>query len=192
MTGLAKLENRLPAPLKKRGTAILVAILLAVGSVLGLGGWKLRGQVQAVEKIFYEKGGISDNIDARAQISANILSLADRLPDAKADSEVKALNKALEKLEKAKGPEEESLADRKIEDAKIALVDALQEPAKADNKINDLLAGQAAEFEAAGSRISYAAKDYNKKADEMNAVLHRFPANIIRLLSGAGEVEYCK
>ena len=40
---LGEVETKLPAPAKKRGTASIVLVALALVSVLGIGGAKLKG-----------------------------------------------------------------------------------------------------------------------------------------------------
>lgn len=177
--------------LKNKGTAIIITVIMVSVSVFGIGGFKLRSKVNAVEQTFYEKGGISDCINQRADAAANIVQIAMKLPDAKAEAEIKDLNQALEQLGSAKGPEAQSLADRAVEDAEFALVEAIQDAAAAQGK-DDVLTNQDANFVAAGGRIRYAQKDYNSAVDEVNRQLHGFPASIIRLFVGAGEAEYCK
>ena len=49
---LGEVETKLPAPAKKRGTASIVLVALALVSVLGIGGAKLKGVYRETAEIY--------------------------------------------------------------------------------------------------------------------------------------------
>ena len=49
---LGEIETKLPAPAKKRGTASIVLVALALVSVLGIGGAKLKGVYRETAEIY--------------------------------------------------------------------------------------------------------------------------------------------
>ena len=55
---LGEVETKLPAPAKKRGTASIVLVALALVSVLGIGGAKLKGVYRERRKLHLRAGRV--------------------------------------------------------------------------------------------------------------------------------------
>ena len=79
---LGEVETKLPAPAKKRGTASIVLVALALVSVLGIGGAKLKGVYRETAEIYTsaqdEYGhSIQGDFEAQATIerAANVYNL---------------------------------------------------------------------------------------------------------------------
>ena len=73
---LGEVETKLPAPAKKRGTASIVLVALALVSVLGIGGAKLKGMYRETAEIYTsaqdEYGhSIQGDFEAQADAAAN-------------------------------------------------------------------------------------------------------------------------
>ena len=60
---LGEVESKLPAPAKKRSTASVVLVALALVSVFGIGGAKLKGKYNDTAKIYtaiaFDSGGVA-------------------------------------------------------------------------------------------------------------------------------------
>ena len=86
-----QVESKLPAPARKRPTAALALVVLAVVSVLGIGGAKLNTKYNQVRDIYSsanEHGQSMENdLSLRADAAANLIRLCgqalgeDALPD---------------------------------------------------------------------------------------------------------------
>ena len=189
MKALEKLENQLPSVFKKRGTAVLVLVLLVLLSVFGIGGVKLRSAQKPLEKVFAER--LEPELEARAAAAHNLLTLAENLSAKENFPGMTEMQTALKNREKSKEPAERCLADLEIEKAVNQLGDALQEPAQQAGK-QELLNRQLAEFESKGRVVSHELKDYNQQAEEFNQKLNAFPASLIGLVGGVREVDLCE
>ena len=80
---LGAVESKLPAPAKKRGTAAAVLVLLALVSVFGIGGARLKGlhdQTQALYSAAQDEYGhsIQGDFAAQADAAANLIRVAGR------------------------------------------------------------------------------------------------------------------
>ena len=78
---LGEVETKLPAPAKKRGTASIVLVALALVSVLGIGGAKLKGVYRETAEIYTsaqdEYGhSIQGDFEAQADAAANLIKQA--------------------------------------------------------------------------------------------------------------------
>ena len=78
---LGEVETKLPAPAKKRGTASIVLAALALLSVLGIGGAKLKGVYRETAEIYTsaqdEYGhSIQGDFEAQADAAANLIKQA--------------------------------------------------------------------------------------------------------------------
>lgn len=80
---LGTAESKLPAPLKKRGTAAAVLAALALVSVFGIGGARLKGlhdKTAALYTAAQDKYGhsIQGDFAAQADAAANLIRVAGR------------------------------------------------------------------------------------------------------------------
>ena len=73
---LGEVETKLPAPAKKRGTASIVLVALALVSVLGIGGAQLKGQWRETSDIYTNQideygNGIQQDFSNQADAAAS-------------------------------------------------------------------------------------------------------------------------
>ncbi len=106
---LAGLEKALPAPLQQRAAAVLLAAVIAVGSLVGFGGAKLRSRYNEA-KSWYAVGvkadngyTLSDELEERAFTAANVITTALNTQGLGSESpEVRQAQAALEAFEDCK------------------------------------------------------------------------------------------
>ena len=89
---LAKMEKALPAPLRTRAVALVLAVAVLAGAVAGLGGVKLRGRYHEARS-WYTVGAPGDNgynlndeLSERANTAANVITSALNTPGLGAES----------------------------------------------------------------------------------------------------------
>ena len=83
---LAKMEKALPAPLRTRAIALVLAVAVLAGAAAGLGGVKLRGRYHEARS-WYTVGAPGDNgynlndeLSERANTAANVITSALNTP----------------------------------------------------------------------------------------------------------------
>ncbi len=206
---LGQAESHLPAPMKKRGTAWVAALALALVSVLLVGGLKLKGEYGAVRQM-YESGkdadGYAYNISACLQTSqdtaANILTVAGQLVGEE-DTTLQNARQALEALEESRetgGPSAQYQANSALKQSVDLLYQNLQlsrEEAGADASLYDSLQTQWSAFLDSQDQMSHIADDpriegqqsYNEAAEEYNQTVSSLPARWLAALWGCQEVE---
>ena len=163
---LGEVESKLPAPAKKRSTASVVLVALALVSVFGIGGAKLASYANSTAAAFSDgMYSIAADLDARLNSAANLVTVAEKVSGVSAGA-VEAVRIAVD-------------AVNALYDEAVALADANQ---------YDLLAGELAEFNARGNTIRN--NDYNSRAQEFNDTLAGQPAKLIGALWGIEEAEY--
>ena len=188
MKGPCKLEQLLPGPLKKRGVAAVLALVLALGSVFGIGGAKLSAYRSGKVDGLFATGpySIATGLDARVNAAANILTVAKRVPGA-SEERMAALQTAINNMELAKGPAAKAKADSVLATEVELLYDQMVELARDAGQL-DMLEGQNADFMSQGNILSHS--DYNEAARQFNDLLDTFPASIIGGLWGIDQAEY--
>ncbi len=89
---LAKMEKALPAPLRTRAVALVLAVAVLAGAAAGLGGVKLRGRYHEARS-WYTVGAPGDNgynlndeLSERANTAANVITSALNTPGLGAES----------------------------------------------------------------------------------------------------------
>ena len=206
---LGQAESRLPAPMKKRGTAWAAALALALVSVLLVGGLKLKGQYNSVLQM-YESGRDADgypyNISACLQTgqdtAANIITVAGQLLN-EDDASLQSARQALEELEESRetgGPSAQYQANSALKQSVDLLYQNLQlgrEDAGEDASLYDSLQTQWSAFLDSQDQMSHIADDpriegqkaYNDAAGEYNEAAASIPARWLAALWGCGEVE---
>lgn len=206
---LGQAESRLPAPLKKRGTAWAAALALALVSVLLVGGLKLKGQYNSVLQM-YESGrgpdGLAYNITAYLQkeqdAAANIITVAEQLIDSE-DASLKNAQEALVMLEESRkngGPSDQFQANSALKQSIDLLYQNLQLKRKEAGTNADLYDSLQTQWSAFLSNVDYidhiangptieGTKAYNDVANEYNQTVSSFPAQWLSMVWGCGEVE---
>lgn len=172
--------------LKKRSTAALILIVLAVLSVFGVGGWKLgRERARAEDAFFTGAGGFSvynDLMEAR-EVGWNLLHISEKAKGS-VEAERRAAANAWAKLDEAKTPAEYAAAYQALGEALGELGGALE------NEDEDLRAAwekQAASFAEYGSHLRFD-DYYDEKAEAYNRLLGDPLARLIGGLTGSGEM----
>ena len=80
MKQLAKLEQKLPAALKKAGVPQIAALVLLAVSVFGIGGAKLAGYYSSTMAGFNSgKYSITADLDQRVSAAANVVTVAKKI-----------------------------------------------------------------------------------------------------------------
>lgn len=173
--------------LKNRAVAWCLSIVIAAGSTLGLGGWKLHGQrKQAEEAFFTGQNGFSpyNDLMSRRDSAYNLLALAQRGLDQN-DEAVKQAQSAWNKLDRAETPKEYYEANSRLQGAVDTMYRQLEPALTAEDR--QIARRQYSDFCGRMSNLQYD-DYYNGLADEYNRVCSGFPASAIGALTGAGKL----
>ena len=187
-----QIESKLPAPAKKRPAAVLAIVLAALVAVFGIGGARLSGQYRQTRAIYSstnEHGqGMAGDLAARADAAANLIRLCGQALG-EDDATVQAAQAALDGWNAAAdagGPADQFAANTALGGA----VTAMYQQTDAAGGVTEAISGQYTEFLSRQDIIlRTAANDYNPAAQGYNDTVSGFPANVIGLLWGAGEVQ---
>ena len=184
-------ESKLPAPAKKRPAAALALVVLALVSVLGIGGAKLNtkyNQVRAIYSASNEHGQSMENdLSLRADAAANLIRLCGQVLGEDAPS-VQAAQQALDdwNATDADHPADQFAANTALGSAVDIMYNEVVDAGKSTGSIE----AQHTEFLSRQDIIlRTAGNDYNSAAEEYNKTLSAFPANVVGALWGIGEVE---
>lgn len=184
-------ESKLPAPAKKRPAAALALVVLALVSVLGIGGAKLNtkyNQVRAIYSASNEHGQSMENdLSLRADAAANLIRLCGQVLGEDAPS-VQAAQQALNdwNATDADHPADQFAANTALGSAVDIMYNEVVDAGKSTGSIE----AQHTEFLSRQDIIlRTAGNDYNPAAEEYNKTLSAFPANVVGALWGIGEVE---
>ena len=177
--------------LKNRGIAAAVMVVLIVGGLLIGSHRPLAGLVKETEAALAagvegDGYGIQGCLDDRAASAYNLVTVARRYLDEN-DKRVRAVLDARQELADAQTPPQKFAANRKLSEAteelyrELKTVDLPEKDAGYPDRIHaDLLA----------SEDIISRDGYNRAAEECNARLAQFPANILGPLTGVRPVEY--
>lgn len=186
-----QVESKLPAPARKRPTAALALVVLAVVSVLGIGGAKLNTKYNQVRDIYSsanEHGQSMENdLSLRADAAANLIRLCGQALGEDAPS-VQAAQQALDawNATDADHPADQFAANTALGSAVEIMYNETVDAGKSTESIEI----QHAEFLSRQDIIlRTAGNEYNPAAEEYNKTLSAFPANVMGALWGIGEVE---
>lgn len=187
-----QIESKLPAPAKKRPTAVLAIVLAALVAVFGIGGAKLKGRQASVQALYTatnEHGsGMTGDLALRADAAANLIRLCGQVLGTD-DATVQAAQAALDGWNAAAdagGPADQFAVNTALGGA----VTAMYQQTDAAGGVTEAISGQYTEFLSRQDIIlRTAANDYNPAAQGYNDTVSGFPANVIGLLWGAGEVQ---
>lgn len=186
MKQLAKLEQKLPAALKKAGVPQIAALVLLAVSVFGIGGAKLAGYYNSTMEGFRSgQYSITADLDQRVSAAANVVTVAKKIPGVDAEL-LRAAENAVDAFSTPMGPADAWAANETLDAAVEALYDAALPLAGADQK--DLLGEQHSEFMSRGTILRNSS--YNEQAEQFNRDRGSFPANLIGALWGVNEAEY--
>ena len=182
---LGTAESKLPAPLKKRGTAAAVLAALALVSVFGIGGARLKGlhdKTAALYTAAQDKYGhsIQGDFAAQADAAANLIRVAGR-----------TLGQAALDAWNAQGdadPAQQYALNRTLAGAVDLAYTAAADTAAAQEKgqLDDLHAS----FTSAQATVERAAAAYNEQAQAYNQTAGGFPAVVLAGLWGAQPLAY--
>lgn len=187
LPALGKAEGKLPGALRRPLTARIIALILVLAAVVGLGGGKLAAKAADVRAL-YEQGmrgdglSIASDLNARANAAANILAMAESLLG-QDDALVTEARAALDGLNAAEGPAAQYQANARLASAVDALYQQLVPLAEKEGKA-DTLQTQWSEFLSRQDIIQH--DGYNEAAQAFNETLGGFPAV---LLGGIWQIE---
>ena len=186
MKQLAKLEQNLPAVLKKTGVPQAAALVLLAVSVFGVGGAKLAGYYSGTMAGFTTgKYSITADLDQRVSAAANVVTVAKKITGVD-QTLLAAAEEAVNALSAPLGPADTYAANETLDAAVEALYDAALP--LADDTQKDLLGEQHSEFMSRGTILRNS--PYNEEAEQFNKDRNAFPASLIGALWGVDEAEY--
>lgn len=188
---LGQVESKLPAPARKRPTAVVALVLAAVVSVFGIGGAKLKAasrQTKAVYASTNQYGqSMANDLALRADAAANLIRLCGQALGEE-DATVQAAQQALDawNATDTDHPADQFAANTALGGAVTTMV----QQAEAAGVSSQSIDGQYTEFLSRQDIIlRTASNEYNPAAQKFNDTISGFPANLIGTLWGVGEVE---
>ncbi|WP_455502267.1 LemA family protein [Gemmiger sp.] len=183
---LGEVETKLPAPAKKRGTASIALVVLALVSVLGIGGAKLNGVYRNTAEIYtaQDKYGhsIQGDFETQADAAANLIKQAGYLDATPAAALQDAEDALAAWNDTPADPSAQYTANRQLYNATDALYASLNN--RVDDTTQRALDDQYNAFVSAQATIERAAAAYNTAVDNYEKTTAQFPANLISGLWG--------
>lgn len=176
----------------KKKTSIILAVVLAVLLILGLG--VVRPAVSSYNTLVTEREAVQG---AQANVEAVLQRRADLIPNlvntvkgyaAHEDSVYTAIADARAALAGAKTFEDKVDANNQMDSALSRLLVVVEQ--YPELKANENFKGLQDELTGAENRISIARQDYNKVVEAYNAKIQKFPAVIIARLFGFEKATY--
>lgn len=185
---LGEIETKLPVPAKKRGTASIVLVALALVSVLGIGGAKLKGVYRETAEIYTsaqdEYGhSIQGDFEAQADAAANLIKQAGYVDSTPATALQEAEDALATWNDTDDSPAVQYAANRRLYNAVDTLYASLNN--KVDDSTQRALDDQYNAFVSAQATIERAANEYNLSVEDYEKTVSQFPANLISGLWGA-------
>ena len=188
-----EVETKLPAPAKKRPTALAVLMAAALVSVLGIGGAQLKGQWRETSEIYTNQideygNGIQQDFSSQADAAASLIRIAGAVVGEQ-DADLQAAQTALENWNKA--------ADRKNANEQYALnrqlytaIDTLYTAAadEADSKAKGQLTDLYDSFVSSQMILDRETAAYNQQADAYLKLTRGFPGGVQAALWGVGDI----
>lgn len=187
---LGQVESKLPAPARRKPMAALVLVVLALVSVFGIGGLKLKGRYAQVQALYTtatnEYGdGIQTDLAAQADAAASLIRLAGRILG-ESEPTVAQANAALDGWNAA---DTTPAAQYRANQTLYAAVGDTYTAAslQADTDQRNQLDALYSEFTSRQALVERAAaNDYNPAAEEYNRTTASFPGNLIGGVWGVG------
>lgn len=191
---LGEVETKLPPPAKKRPTAVLALVVLALVSVFGIGGARLKGLRSRTAQIYTTQqdeyghsiqGDFATQTDAAAsliRVASNVLG--------EADADVQTAQAALDRWN-AEADAAQPAVQYSCNTTLVGAVDLLYTAAAdtADAKTKGQLDDLYDSFTSAQATIQRAAAEYNTQAEAYNETVSGFPAKVLAGLWDAGTLQ---
>ena len=188
-----EVETKLPAPAKKRPTALAVLVAAALVSVLGIGGAQLKGQWRETSEIYTNQideygNGIQQDFSSQADAAASLIRIAGAVVGEQ-DADLKAAQTALENWNKAadrKNANEQYTLNRQLYTAIDTLYTAAAD--EADSKAKGQLTDLYDSFVSSQMILDRETADYNQQADAYLKLTRGFPGGVQAALWGVGDI----
>lgn len=182
-----QVESKLPAPAKKNSTASVFLVVLALLSVFGIGGAKLKGQYGSVQAAYTRQdshgNSMQNDLAASADYAASLIRQCENLLPADNTALLDA-RQALDDWNAQTGaePSAQYTLNLRLYNAVDALhADAAR--AGGSGAVEDLYDS----FVSVQSIIDREGAAYNLTADSYNQTISGFPASVIGAVWGAGQ-----
>lgn len=188
-----EVETKLPAPAKKRPTALAVLVAAALVSVLGIGGAQLKGQWRETSEIYTNQideygNGIQQDFSGQADAAASLIRIAGAVVGEQ-DADLQAAQTALENWNKAadrKNANEQYTLNRQLYTAIDTLYTAAAD--EADSKAKGQLTDLYDSFVSSQMILDRETADYNQQADAYLKLTQGFPGGVQAALWGVGDI----
>lgn len=188
-----EVETKLPAPAKKRPTALAVLAAAALVSVLGIGGAQLKGQWRETSEIYTNQideygNGIQQDFSGQADAAASLIRIAGVVVGEQ-DADLQAAQTALENWNKAadrKNANEQYTLNRQLYTAIDTLYTAAAD--EADSKAKGQLTDLYDSFVSSQMILDRETAAYNQQADAYLKLTRGFPGGVQAALWGVGDI----
>ena len=188
-----EVETKLPAPAKKRPTALAVLVAAALVSVLGIGGAQLKGQWRETSEIYTNQideygNGIQQDFSNQADAAASLIRIAGAVVGEQ-DADLQAAQTALENWNKAadrKNANEQYTLNRQLYTAIDTLYTAAAD--EADSKAKGQLTDLYDSFVSSQMILDRETAAYNQQADAYLKLTRGFPGGVQAALWGVGDI----
>lgn len=188
-----EVETKLPAPAKKRPTALAVLVAAALVSVLGIGGAQLKGQWRETSEIYTNQideygNGIQQDFSSQADAAASLIRIAGAVVGEQ-DADLQAAQTALENWNKAadrKNANEQYTLNRQLYTAIDTLYTAAAD--EADSKAKGQLTDLYDSFVSSQMILDRETAAYNQQADAYLKLTRDFPGGVQAALWGVGDI----
>lgn len=188
-----EVETKLPAPAKKRPTALAVLVAAALVSVLGIGGAQLKGQWRETSEIYTNQideygNGIQQDFSGQADAAASLIRIAGVVVGEQ-DADLQAAQTALENWNKAadrKNANEQYTLNRQLYTAIDTLYTAAAD--EADSKAKGQLTDLYDSFVSSQMILDRETAAYNQQADAYLKLTRGFPGGVQAALWGVGDI----
>lgn len=188
-----EVETKLPAPAKKRPTALAVLMVAALVSVLGIGGAQLKGQWRETSEIYTNQideygNGIQQDFSSQADAAASLIRIAGAVVGEQ-DADLQAAQTALENWNKAadrKNANEQYTLNRQLYTAIDTLYTAADD--EADSKAKGQLTDLYDSFVSSQMILDRETAAYNQQADAYLKLTRGFPGGVQAALWGVGDI----
>ena len=188
-----EVETKLPAPAKKRPTALAVLAAAALVSVLGIGGAQLKGQWRETSEIYTNQideygNGIQQDFSSQADAAASLIRIAGAVVGEQ-DADLQAAQTALENWNKAadrQNANEQYTLNRQLYTAIDTLYTAAAD--EADSKAKGQLTDLYDSFVSSQMILDRETAAYNQQADAYLKLTRGFPGGVQAALWGVGDI----
>ncbi len=191
---MGEAETKLPPPAKKRPVAALAVVVLALVSVFGIGGARLKGMRSSTARVYStqqdEYGhSIQGDFAAQTDAAASLIRVAGNVLGEQ-DTDVQNAQAALDAWN-AQASADQPAVQYQLNTTLSGAVDVLYTAAAdvADSKAKGQLDDLHDSFTSAQATIQRAAVDYNTRAESYNETVSAFPANVLAGLWDAGPLQ---